>query len=474
MKNIILMTLILIVNVSFAQPEKTTNETVTENFVKSYNSDNYKAIFLMFSEVMQKTLPMSKTNDFLANLKSQAGTISNQKFIKNENEGTYSSYKTTFENAVLVVNISIDNDSKINGLFIEPFVEKISSGATINSLSLIDSKVTKKQSEIIFKNAKDFPNQTQIAFAIIENGNVNYFGLKRNAGTISTVDNHKSIFEIGSITKVFTSTLLSGFVIDKKIELNESINKHLNLPLNNNIKISFKELSNHTSGLPRLPPNLDLATVNPLNPYKQYDESDLKDYLTTSLELPKSLKKEYQYSNLGAGLVGYTLSEIEDSTFDSLLQNKIFSKYRMLNSTTKQNEVKGEFVKGLDAHGNTVSNWQFSALAGAGGILSNVEDLSKFAMAQFDKSNKELELTRQKTFEINDNMDIGLGWHIIKSKDENQWVWHNGGTGGYSSSMAIDIKNKNGIIILSNVSAFNKNMGNIDNLCFELMKTLKN
>jgi hypothetical protein len=70
-------------------------------------------------------------------------------------------------------------------------------------------------------------------------------------------------------------------------------------------------------------------------------------------------------------------------------------------------------------------------------------------------------------------MDIGLGWHILKSQAKNPWYWHNGAAGGYSSSIAIDVIAKNGIIILSNVSAFNPNMGNIDKLCFELMKTLE-
>ena len=144
----------------------------------------------------------------------------------------------------------------------------------------------------------------------------------------------------------------------------------------------------------------------------------------------------------------------------------------MLNSTFNQNELNEVLVKGLDAQGNEVPNWELSVLASAGGILSNVEDLAKYVIAQFDTSNKELELTRQKTFKLNENMDIGLGWHIIKSKSNNQWYWHNGGTGGYSSSMSIDVKNKNGIIILSNVSAFNPSMENIDKLCFELMETL--
>lgn len=473
MKKIILIIAItLTVNISFGQTKKSANKTVTENFVKNYNNDDYKAIFSMFSVEMKNALPLDKTTEFLMGLKSQAGNITNREFVKYEN-GTYASYKTTFERAVFALNISIDDNSKINGLFVKPFVEENFSETVINNLLIKNNIITKKQSEIIFKKSKVFPNQTQIAIAIIKNGNVSYYGIKRNNDTISIFDNHKSIFEIGSMTKVFTSTLLSSFVIENKIKLNDFINYYLNLSLNNNTKISFKELANHTSGLPRLPSNFDLAMVNSVNPYKEYNEEKLEEYLTNLLKLPQNSKEKYEYSNLGAGLIGYTLSKIENISYDNLLQTRVFSKYDMGNSTTNHNKVNGVYIKGLDDKGNEVSNWDFSVLVGAGGILSNTVDLSKFVVAQFDSSNKELELTREKTFEINENMDIGLGWHIIKSKSRNDWNWHNGGTGGYSSSMAIDTKNKNGIIILSNVSAFNPNMGNIDKLCFELMETIK-
>lgn len=66
---------------------------------------------------------------------------------------------------------------------------------------------------------------------------------------------------------------------------------------------------------------------------------------------------------------------------------------------------------------------------------------------------------------------MGLGWHIAKPYEEN-WYLHQGRTGGYSSGIVIDVVNENGIIILSNVSAFNKQANNIDDLCIILMKTL--
>ena len=450
--------------------ERKDNKVVTEKFVRNYNDDDYNGIFSMFADVMKEALPLDKTTEFLKGLKSQAGNISNREFIKYEN-GTYASYKTTFERAVFFLNISIDDNSDINGLFVKPFVEEVNSENVINNLTIKSGIITQKQSEIIFENAKIFPNHTQISIAIIKDGKVNYYGINNKNDTISTVNNQKSVFEIGSISKVFTSTILANFVIDEKINLNDNINGYLKTSFNNNTEISFINLANHTSGLSPLPSNLDLTKVNPENPYKEYKEKELEEYLTKHLELLN--KEKYQYSNLGAGLLGYTLSKIENTTYENLLQNKIFSKFNMYNSTSDINKIKGNLVKGLDNEGNDVPNWELSVLAGAGAIFSTVEDLSQFAISQFDNSNKELKLTRKKTFEVNENLDIGLGWHILKSQSKNFWYWHNGGTGGYSSSMVIDENTKNGIIILSNVSAFNPNMGNIDKLCFELMKTIE-
>ena len=450
--------------------ERKDNKVVTEKFVRNYNDDDYNGIFSMFADVVKEELPIDKTTEFLKGLKSQAGNISEREFVKYEN-GTYASYKTTFERAVFFLNISIDDNSDINGLFVKPFVEENNSENVINNLTIKSGLITQKQSEIIFENAKIFPNHTQISIAIIKDGKVNYYGIHNKNDTISTVNNQKSVFEIGSISKVFTSTILANFVIDEKINLNDNINGYLKTSFNNNTEISFINLANHTSGLSPLPSNLDLTKVNPENPYKEYKEKELEEYLTKHLELLN--KEKYQYSNLGAGLLGYTLSKIENTTYENLLQNKIFSKFNMYNSTSDINKIKGNLVKGLNNEGNDVPNWEFSVLAGAGAIFSTVEDLSQFAISQFDNSNKELKLTRKKTFEVNENMDIGLGWHILKSQSKNFWYWHNGGTGGYSSSMVIDENTKNGIIILSNISAFNPNMGKIDKLCFELMKTIE-
>lgn len=341
-----------------------------------------------------------------------------------------------------------------------------------NYIDVSNYVINKEQSDLIFENTKSFPNNTQLALAIVKNGSINFIGIERINDTLRTTENYNSAFEIGSITKVFTATLLSNFVNEQQLTLDDHIQDYLDFKMKSEDKITFKQLANHTSGLPRLPSNLNFFFVDRDNPYKDYNREMLIDYLTNKVELNQEPGTTYEYSNLGAGVLGFVLASISDASFESLLQDNIFARYKMPNSATNKEQIQTKLVKGLNTSGAYTSNWDFDVLAGGGAIFSTVEDLSKFALAQFDPENNELRLTQKPTFKVNDQMSIGLGWHIIKRKNGGELIWHNGGTGGYTSSMALDLERKNGVIILSNVSAFNSKQGHIDQLCFALIKTL--
>lgn len=130
MKNTISISIfILIANLTFAQTEKSTylestkSKVVAEEFEKNYNANSFGAIFSMFSSDMKKTVPLNKITEFLTGLKSQAGNITNREFVKYEN-GSVALYKTNFERALFALNISVDNNSKINGLLVKPFIDR--------------------------------------------------------------------------------------------------------------------------------------------------------------------------------------------------------------------------------------------------------------------------------------------------------------------------------------------------------------
>ena len=335
-----------------------------------------------------------------------------------------------------------------------------------------EATITLEQLKSIFRECQDLPNDTHVSIALIEYGNIKYYGIKRENDTIFTSINPGSVFEIGSISKVFTSTLLADLVVQGKVGLDDQVSDYLNISFKDSPSITFKQLANHTSGLPRLPSNLKLLEVDFKNPYKDYDEAKLVEYLTQELEVEH--QGSFAYSNLGVGLLGFTLAKIEKTTYEDLLQSRIFSRYQMTSSTTDRNLVKNILVPGLNRKGLETPNWDPNVLVGAGGILSSVGDLSKFALAQFDDSNEVLALTRKQTYQGYHRggaiTGIGLGW-MIRDNQGKEWYWHNGGTGGYTSFMQIDVEKKNAVIILTNISAFNPKRANIDSLGRRLMKS---
>ena len=337
---------------------------------------------------------------------------------------------------------------------------------------ILPQEISKQQKDLIFERISEFPIKTQISFGFIKNGSVNFYGVTIDGDSVVATENHQKVFEIGSITKVFTSTLLAQYVLEGRVRLEDDITNHLDIALKGDPGISFKQLANHTSGLPRLPSNLETGLFDPDNPYQAYGEKQLKQYLLEEIDLEQPPGEGYTYSNLGAGLLGFALENLDDKSYEQLAQEKIFSKYAMTNTTTLRKSVEHILIKGLDENGDEVENWDLSVLVGAGGALSSTEDLSKFILAQFDSSNEVLEITRSRTFTINHISDMGLGWEIIKRRSGHIWYKHSGGTGGYSSSIIMDVNNKNGIIILSNVSAYSSKRSIIEDWSFDLMKTL--
>jgi CubicO group peptidase (beta-lactamase class C family) len=330
---------------------------------------------------------------------------------------------------------------------------------------------TTAQTDSLYNIIKFVPNGTHVAVAKMEGGLVGYYGMVKERDTLTYEQNHSSFFEIGSITKVFTSTILAHYMEAGKLNQKDKINQYLKLPIRNNLDFTFEELANHTSGLPRLPTNMKMvALLSPLNPYKNYDEEKLKEYLTQEVSLDSESGTTLSYSNLGVGLLAYTLQKYSGKNYEELVQ-EVFKKYGMRNSTTLKSNIQHNLIAGRNQAGGPASNWDMNALLGAGGIYSSVEELAQFAVAHFDSLNVALGITRTHTFSETETRSIGLGWFILK-REAAVWYWHNGGTGGYTASIVFDPIKKNGIVVLSNISAFYSPQGLADKLSFSLMKTL--
>ncbi|WP_420571210.1 serine hydrolase domain-containing protein [Kordia sp.] len=331
--------------------------------------------------------------------------------------------------------------------------------------------------KVIAENSELFPNNSQLSIALIDGENTNYIGIIRKNDSLQNIVNKEAVFEVGSNTKVFTSLLLSQQIQAGNLQLNDKLVDLLPFTLDTSPEktkeISLLMLANHSSGLPRLPQNIfPLLEKNMTNPYKEYTVAMLQDYLKSEITLENEPSKVSSYSNLGAGLLGYLLTEKTKKTYEELLQEQILKPLGMHNTSTLLSKIdRSQLVVGLQPNGTETSNWDFTdALVGAGGIKSSVVDMEKFIRKNFE-DDIVYNLPQQPTINVNNSVQVGLGWHII-TKEGKTVLFHNGGTGGYLSCMIIDKKNKKAALLLSNVSAFSPQGPKIDNLCFSLIELL--
>jgi CubicO group peptidase (beta-lactamase class C family) len=317
---------------------------------------------------------------------------------------------------------------------------------------------------------KMMKNQSSLSIAIIDNGQVHYYGIERKDDKFITSDNSKHLYQIGSISKVFTSSLLAKFVVENEIKLDESIDKYIGFSLPNNLKLNWKELSNHTSGLPGLPKENILNTLNEAdNPYVKYDSKWLDNYLRNVIEQDKSLNKKHEYSNLGVAVLGNSLGYFKKQSYESLCEQYIFNKFQMNNTFFYEPKYKEKLVPSYDIDNSLATIWELKAFNPTGGIVSNVEDLSKFMIAQLDEKNAALQLTQKATLVNSSKESVGLGWFLLTSKLNHKVLFHNGSTINYTSSLSLDLDSKKGVVILSNV---NHMLGkkDFDALNFALLK----
>lgn len=284
------------------------------------------------------------------------------------------------------------------------------------------------------------------------------------------------IYEIGSITKVFTATLFAKLVMDGKVRLNDTLGSLLPQisQLSEKIKsITLLQLATHTSGLPRLPPNLDATIKDQNDPYALYTESDLIEGLV-QCKLTDQAGATYScdYSNLGMALLGYVLTQKTGQTFEQLLQTQICQPLG-LNDTVLQPTVEQQprVLPGHDDRGNVVPHWSFQVMSPAGAIYSTAGDLLRFVQAYVTSTPAELSASFQLALKSHYQSflnDMGLGWHRQYIVKELTAYWHNGGTGGFSTYLAISPRHKTGVVLLYNRSE--AMTGKLDDLGLKLFK----
>jgi len=271
--------------------------------------------------------------------------------------------------------------------------------------------------------------------------------------------NGDTVFEIGSITKVFTSLLLMDMVKKGEVALDDPVSKFLpstvKVPERNGRKITLQDLSTQSSGLPRMPSNF--APKDPTNPYADYSVDQFYQFLS-GYQLTRDIGEKYEYSNLGVGLLGHALALRAGTSYETLVKTRITGPLEMTStSITLTPAMKARFATGYDGDLKAVPAWDLPTFAGAGALRSTVNDMLTFLAANLGYTVTPLAPAMAAEISIRrptgtEGMEIAYAWHIL-TKDGKSMIWHNGGTGGFRTFAGFDPQTRLGVVVLSNVSS---------------------
>lgn len=267
-----------------------------------------------------------------------------------------------------------------------------------------------------------------------------------------------TLFEIGSLSKIFTNLLLAQLVLEGEMDLDAPAVDYLPagtvLPTFEDQAITLFDLATHSAGLPSIPPELLFA--DPANPYRHYDAELLYSSLAV-YPLPRAPGTQFQYSNLGATLIGEAVSHVSGMPYAELVEQRILAPLGMEDTTLMVPEDKLDRFAGGHASGQPVSHWDFDVFAPAGGWRSTATDLAKFIAAASGQVDTPLApafaLMLDRTRPAGgDGMSIGMGW-MIRQHDGGRVVWHNGMTGGFNAFAGYDPDTGRAAVVLANAVA---------------------
>jgi len=305
-----------------------------------------------------------------------------------------------------------------------------------------------------------------LVIGILKDGEQHVFGYGSTSRDRQQVPDGETVFELASCGKTFTATALADMHL--KGELNwddplfEFLPAEVDVPTYENRQITLMDLATHTSSLPTLTRTIEENIVAGMeDPWRANSFEKLYRDLS-EIELTRPIAKEYDYSNLGMGLLGHALERRAKVSYEELVIGRICEPLVMTSTKMTLDDSMKDRLATPHARGEPTIVWEDRTLAGAGSFLSTANDMLKYVGAQFDEDNElynTLQATRQKRRVAGSPWEsIGLAWHIT-SENAVDIVWHTGGSGGSSSYVGFIEQSQVGVVVLANSSSSLMNIG---------------
>jgi CubicO group peptidase (beta-lactamase class C family) len=265
-----------------------------------------------------------------------------------------------------------------------------------------------------------------------------------------------TIYEIGSVSKVFTALALADAAQRKELSLNDPAAKYLpsgaTMSQHGGKPVTLLDLATHTSGLPNMVPNVAATNLNDPNADMNQDQL-LKS--VAAYELTRDPGTAYQYSNAGYQLLGLAVADAAHTDFETVLKSRIFGPLKMTSTHFAPSlEEKDKYSAGYDSHLQPVPHEQLPTLPGAGGMRSTANDLLNFLAANIGLTPSPLapamvEMVKDQRQTQYLELKAAIGWHVATLHGV-EMVWENGQTAGYRAFVGYVPKKRIGVVVLSN------------------------
>ena len=332
--------------------------------------------------------------------------------------------------------------------------------------------------EIVAPFAKDKPYLGLVVGLVKPDGGTMVFGhgVVEVGGSKRKPDG-KTVFEIGSVTKVFTAIMLADLVAEGVLRLDDPVQEHLPhqlvIPRHGDEQVTLLHLATHSSGLPIQPPLIGLfalTTKDFRNPYAEYGTTHLAKTLSR-LKLKRQVGSRVEYSNLGIGVLGHALVRAAKAdSYEALVVQRNCKPLGIKDTRIElSDDQQSRLAAGHTTGGKRTSPWDFDSLEGCGALRSTVNDMLSFASANLGLQDSSLQpafkMSQQPRLETTrQGRHVGLCWMCENTDVPKRAIrWHNGGTGGYRSFVALDLDRKSAVVVLSNSAH------SVDSLALEVL-----
>lgn len=430
-------------------------EKAMDRLSAAYNKEDYHSLYLMLSPEFQRQMPEAQMQSFFKNsLRGAFGNILSWKLTSSKSSYKYAVHMDRGE---LDLDLYLSQKQEIAGMRWLP-AKKATSGkkrdpSAIRSNNPRQTPLQKLLDSLAIEHLQD-PVNCGLSISVIKDGKADFYFYGSVSKSKDKLPDTATLYEIGSVTKTFTAIVLAHAINEKKLQPGDDIRKYLpgsypNLEYKGK-PITIEHLSNHTSGLPRIPAEFDRQkNFDVQDPYKNYTKEMFLEYLArVKIEVEPGTVSEY--SNYGVAVLGMILEQVYHKSITELIAmyvtNPAGMRHTVFDVSGSEKDLR---ANGYNEEGKEVKFWTLGLFNAAGGLKSNISDMTRYLQANMQDINADFSLTHQSTFTDAHN-SIGLNWIISTAAGKQTIIWHNGETGGFHSYVGYSKQQNAGVVILSN------------------------